>query len=629
MMRAPLKNSFSTKLTIYILSVCTVIFLVIFIILYVMPKISQHKNVIMYSELIADQAENQIIEQGRVIERINSILTLDPVKSLLLAGDQGTFESILKNSPEICGCAMEYAPGYKDHDVFAYKHKKQIHFRKLPHGTINFSPERLDKDAFAKRISFWSGYYYSFSYIKQRVFSRFEPMYDSKNQFVGYLRLDIFLEKFTDFVNHLSLYKTGYAYLMTKNGILISHPNQEIQMYSDIRKYAEVKNIDYEKILKRATQEKSGSGEISVDNIRFFVYFRQMKYTKWVLVVLCPHHEVYDSIARVNDLILLCCISCLILLFWVVIRVIKRLFYPLKQFSAVTRTIADGNFNDPIPMIGNKDEIQELRESFVYMQKKIVESIEDLKINTIEKEKIEGEMRVAQRIQERFLPSVPKISRFHFSLHALLEQSKAVGGDMYSYFVKRNCLYFVVGDVRGKGIPAALYMASVVTLFNYLAPRKRTSSDICNTINNYMSDNVEDDMFITMFVGILDLKNGMLSYSNAGHPFPILCKKENLEVNFLENSLEIPIGVMRTMYKESRYQMSSGDMLFIYTDGLTEAQNKEHHFYGKERIKEVITANRCENPEQIIQTVLADLKTYTENSREDADDLTMLAVQYQ
>ena len=400
-------------------------------------------------------------------------------------------------------------------------------------------------------------------------------------------------------------------------------------MYSDIRKYAEVKNIDYEKILKRATQEKSGSGEISVDNIRFFVYFRQMKYTKWVLVVLCPHHEVYDSIARVNDLILLCCISCLILLFWVVIRVIKRLFYPLKQFSAVTRTIADGNFNDPIPMIGNKDEIQELRESFVYMQKKIVESIEDLKINTIEKEKIEGEMRVAQRIQERFLPSVPKISRFHFSLHALLEQSKAVGGDMYSYFVKRNCLYFVVGDVRGKGIPAALYMASVVTLFNYLAPRKRTSSDICNTINNYMSDNVEDDMFITMFVGILDLKNGMLSYSNAGHPFPILCKKENLEVNFLENSLEIPIGVMRTMYKESRYQMSSGDMLFIYTDGLTEAQNKEHHFYGKERIKEVITANRCENPEQIIQTVLADLKTYTENSREDADDLTMLAVQYQ
>ena len=100
-------------------------------------------------------------------------------------------------------------------------------------------------------------------------------------------------------------------------------------------------------------------------------------------------------------------------------------------------------------------------------------------------------------------------------------------------------------------------------------------------------------------------------------------------MNFLENSLEIPIGVMRTMYKESRYQMSSGDMLFIYTDGLTEAQNKEHHFYGKERIKEVITANRCENPEQIIQTVLADLKTYTENSREDADDLTMLAVQYQ
>ena len=122
---------------------------------------------------------------------------------------------------------------------------------------------------------------------------------------------------------------------MNRNGILIAHPNQEIRMFSDIRKYAETKNIDYEKILKRATKEESGSGEISIDHVRFFVYFKHMPHTKWVLVVICPHHEVFDSIARINDLILICCISCLILLFWVVIRVIKRLFYPLKQFSTV------------------------------------------------------------------------------------------------------------------------------------------------------------------------------------------------------------------------------------------------------------------------------------------------------
>ena len=107
-------------------------------------------------------------------------------------------------------------------------------------------------------------------------------MFDSKNQFVGYLRLDIFLEEFTDFVNHLSLYKTGYAYLMNRNGILIANPNQEIRMFSDIRKYAETKNIDYEKILKRATKEESGSGEISIDHVRFFVYFKHMPNTKWV-----------------------------------------------------------------------------------------------------------------------------------------------------------------------------------------------------------------------------------------------------------------------------------------------------------------------------------------------------------
>lgn len=143
-----------------------------------------------------------------------------------------------------------------------------------------------------------------------------------------------------------------------------------------------------------------------------------------------------------------------------------------------------------------------------------------------------------------------------------------------------------------------------------------------------MSDNVEDDMFITMFVGILDLKNGILSYANAGHPFPILCTREEKEVKFLEDSLGIPIGVMRTMYKESRYQMESGDMLFLYTDGLTEAQNSERHFYGKERVKKVIESNPCDTPQQLVHIVLDDLKEYTGNSHEGADDLTLFAVQY-
>ena len=130
-MKSSRKNSFSTRLTIYILSVCTVIFLVIFIILYVLPRISQYKNVTMYSELIAEQAENQIKEQGRVIERINSMLKLEPIKDLLIAGDRNTFKSVLKNSPEICGCALEYEPGYKDHDVFVSRHKDSLHFKKL------------------------------------------------------------------------------------------------------------------------------------------------------------------------------------------------------------------------------------------------------------------------------------------------------------------------------------------------------------------------------------------------------------------------------------------------------------------------------------------------------------------
>lgn len=627
-MRYPRKNSFTTKLTIYILSVCSCIFLVIFIMLFVIPKISQYKNVTMYSELIASKAQNQIQEQGKIIERINAILKIEPMKNLLIQGDSTTLQSVLKATPEICGCAMEYDPDYKNHDVFAYKYKNDIYFKSLPHGASHFAPERVNSVAQGERASYWSTYYYSFTYVKQRVFSRFEPVYDAQQRFVGYLRLDIFLEAFTDFINELTLFQTGYAYLMNNNGILVAHPNHEIRMYNDVRKYAEAKNINYDQILTRASKELSGTGEITVDNVRFFVYFKRMEHSNWTLVVLCPFHEVYNSISRVSDLILICCFSCLILLFWLVIRIIKHLFYPLKQFSAVTRTIADGDFNVPIPEVGNNDEIQELRESFVYMQQKIVESIENLKISTIEKEKIESEMRVAQRIQERFLPSISSLTKFHFSLYATLEQSKAVGGDMYSYFVKENYLHFIVGDVRGKGVPAALYMASVSTLFNYIAPRKRSAADICNTINNYMSDQVEDDMFITMFIGILDLKNGKLSYTNAGHPFPVLWKHKEKEASFLKESLGIPIGVMRTMYNECKIQLESGDIIFMYTDGVTEAQNSNREFYGQERILEFIQTEENETPEQLVHSMYTDLRVYVGNNHEDTDDLTMLAVQY-
>jgi sigma-B regulation protein RsbU (phosphoserine phosphatase) len=336
--------------------------------------------------------------------------------------------------------------------------------------------------------------------------------------------------------------------------------------------------------------------------------------------------EMQAPVATLGDIVLVACLACLSLLFWTIARVVKRVFLPLRELSAITRTIADGEFNATLPPLEGNDELQELRESFAYMQRKIVDSMENLKNATIEKEKIESEIRVAQRIQERFLPVQNVLHDRRFSLHAALEQSKSVGGDMYSYFVKKNNLYLLVGDVQGNGIPAALYMASISTLFNYVAPTKHSTAEICNTLNTYMCRDSGDDMFITMFVGILNLDSGILNYTNAGHPYPVIRRgREHGETLFLKEPLDMPIGVADTEYMQDYLQLEKGDLLLVYTDGVTESQDKTRTLYGKQRLLHLVRENTTNSPEDLVTAVLADLKHHSGNSSE-TDDLAIVSI---
>ncbi|MDR1415720.1 MAG: SpoIIE family protein phosphatase [Odoribacteraceae bacterium] len=335
--------------------------------------------------------------------------------------------------------------------------------------------------------------------------------------------------------------------------------------------------------------------------------------------------EVLRLTATIEDILLVACACSLAMLFWAIGGVIRRVFVPLQQLSAITRAIADDPFHAKRLVNDDDDELHELRDSFTYMQQKIVDSMENLRSATIAKEKIESEIRVAQRIQERFLPVQNMLHDRRFSLHASLSQSKAVGGDMYSYFVKKNNLYLLVGDVQGNGIPAALYMASISTLFNYVASTKHSTAEICNTLNAYMCRNAGEEMFITMFIGILDLDSGILNYTNAGHPFPIIRRGERRKTIFLKEPLDMPIGVTDNAYMEDHLQLEKGDLILVYTDGVTEAQDARGRFYGKERLLDLVQGLENDAPEEAVQAVLADLKCYSGEANE-ADDLAMISI---
>ena len=240
-------------------------------------------------------------------------------------------------------------------------------------------------------------------------------------------------------------------------------------------------------------------------------------------------------------------------------------------------------------------------------------------------ERIESELRIARDIQMSMVPHVfPQ--RNGLDMHALMEPAKEVGGDFYGYVIIDNKLYFAVGDVSGKGIPASLFMAQVTRLFHTLADEARMPAEICTIMNKGLSgeDNV-NGMFVTMFVGRLDMQTGHLHFCNAGHNPPVIgCGTQ--DAHFLEMESNAPIGLWPDLeYIGEEIDTIKGQQLLVYTDGLNEAENPEQQQLGDDHMLSILRDNRFASTKQIIER----LETEVKNHRQDAipsDDLTMLCI---
>ena len=317
---------------------------------------------------------------------------------------------------------------------------------------------------------------------------------------------------------------------------------------------------------------------------------------------------------------------CLLILIWFIIHIIRKFSEPLRKFSVTVRKISDGNLNVPLPESSSIPEIRELHNSFRDMQSNLASYVEQLKKSTAENERISTEMRLAQKIQKRFLPKKPDLP-LNIELFADLKQSREVGGDLYDYFIIEDNLYFVIGDVSGKSTPAALYMASVVKLFRYVASRTTSTTEICSTINKYMCDNADDDMYITMFMGIMNINTGQITFTNAGHPYPLIIHNDK-QINSLDKYPDVPIGILEDhIYNEYQYTLEPGAVILLYTDGITDAENVHAQFYGMPRLIECIKRTSPTVPTGLINNILADINQHIDKARQ-SDDLTILSILY-
>lgn len=248
-----------------------------------------------------------------------------------------------------------------------------------------------------------------------------------------------------------------------------------------------------------------------------------------------------------------------------------------------------------------------------------------------QKERMQGELEIAWTIQNAMLPKVfpPFSDRADLNVYGIVEPAKEIGGDLYDFYIRHEKLFFCVGDVSGKGVPASLVMATVRSLFRSTTSLTEDPAQIIQQINNNLATESNPNMFVTLFVGVLELSSGELIYCNAGHNAPIIIKGSTAVVEQLPVVANIPVGVLSGYeYQSQATHIEHGDMLFLYTDGLTEAENATHAQYGEQRMLDVLSSSTGKRPRELVDNIKQSVSEFV-GEAEQSDDLTMLAIRYQ
>ena len=252
---------------------------------------------------------------------------------------------------------------------------------------------------------------------------------------------------------------------------------------------------------------------------------------------------------------------------------------------------------------------------------------------TAQNERMESELQIASTIQMAMLPKVfpPFMDRLDLNIYGIVDPAKEIGGDLYDFYVRHNKLFFCIGDVSGKGVPAALVMAMTRSLFRSITSHEEDPAVIMRKMNKAIVDQNTQNMFLTLFLGVLDCETGTLGYCNAGHNAPVAISDEGLAISELEVVPNLPLGIEpEFVFTAQEMQLQHGDTLFLYTDGLTEAENTRHELFGEDRMMHALKDEKMQglSPRHMVER----MKTMVEDYREGADqsdDLTMLVVRYQ
>lgn len=446
--------------------------------------------------------------------------------------------------------------------------------------------------------------------------------------------------------------KSGYAFLVNENGEVMVSGNgegeeSELHKTGDLR---ESRNLSLAAAAKEMTEGNSGMKKMNLDNREVYLAYAPLTAPGWsfaavleVEKVVAPAKQMQQEILQMTEesggkqnkamrqMLWLClCVTAVVMTIvsFASAMLGNKISGPVRKLTKAVAEMDGGNMDKRV-QLHTRDELEELGKTFNAMAEQISSYIKNLKKVTAEKERIRTELCVAAGIQSDMLPKAEEHSmeRKEISMAARMVPAKEVGGDFYDFFyTDEDHFIFVVADVAGKGVPAALFMVIAMTMLRSRIPQAKTLEQAVEEVNESLCRGNPNSMFVTAWIGRLTLSEGKLEYVNAGHNPPLICSRQG--VRYLTGTGDMVLGGRSEQsYRQSELKLEPGDLLLLYTDGVTEAMDTEHNQYGEERLGRMLEKNRNLEPEKLISAVWQDVSVF-EGGEPQFDDITMLALRY-
>ena len=610
-----------------------------------------------YSHFIARQLMLKAVEENTrnlargTVSRIEALLhAVEPLPQMLARRvtdgrlTQGEIVSLLQDemaaSPHIYGSGVAFAPGEFSADTplaapYVYNHDGELQFVNLAKADYDYLSQDWYLIPRETGKAIWTDPYFDEGGGEAMMCTYCVPFFrqaGGRSVFAGIVGADVRLEHFVRIVAPLKLYQGGYAFMLSQNGQIVSHPNRDYVFKETIFSLAdEAGDQQWREIGRKML--RGGEGFTRVRSLNSgassWLYYAPVS-NGWSVGILFPEAEILADLRAMNRGVCWIGFVGFGLLLGVITLLSTGVTRPIRTLAHQTHEIARGNLDLVVPPATSRDEVGDLSQSFENMRLALKEYVANLATTTAAKERIESELKIARTIQLSFLPKrfPPFPERTEFEIHAELRAAREVGGDLYDFFLlDERHLFFSIGDVSGKGVPAALFMAVTKTLMKGVAEQHLSPSQVLAKVNHELYADNEQMMFVTLVCGALDLRTGELRYSNAGH-LPPLWLRPSRPAAWIDLPKGPVLGISEApAYLTQTLQLEPGDTLLLFTDGVNEAMNPDKQFYGDNRLRDFAEARAGAAPKELVEGLLGSVHQFA-GGEEQSDDITVLALRY-